>query len=484
MTEQTGAGRFLERQMTAKTHRWTRRGPSTGQAVLWLIVLNVILRGAWLLWMHPPQLYDFAWYFQHAVWMLQGKGYVWNGHYTAYWPIGYPYFLSLLFHLTGPHVVAGLIANVILSLCTVLLVYGIGRIVLAGTAWPAEAGAFAGALGYSLLPSHIEWNAVLGSEELATFLLMLSLWIYLAWASRPTASTTDTATPNEAAPPYAVTLDAIAPNTAVQSAGGRAAATTGRWVLPTIAAGLCLGLSCDVRPIPLLFPVCIVLYERWSMRRSWMQALGRAMTFAIAMLIAVGPVTVRNHIAMHHFILVSTNGGVNLWQGTHANGAYFWSWNPKINPLLASHGNEILQNQIGIHAAVAYILHHPGLTIVNGIKKIFYLYWVDWNVVGVTFANAAPKLPAWVGQFASWFNTVVYWGFMGISLTGIVATLRRAAAHIALPIWYIVYNTAVFFFFPAWDRFRFPLMPLFAILFGCGWVWLFHRRRDASGLHG
>lgn len=80
---------------------------TTGRAILWLILLNVVVRGAWLLWMHPPQLYDFAWYYSHAVSLQTGHGYISSGKYTAYWPIGYPYFLSLLFRLTGSTRIAG-----------------------------------------------------------------------------------------------------------------------------------------------------------------------------------------------------------------------------------------------------------------------------------------------------------------------------------------------------------------------------------------
>lgn len=431
---------------TTHIRNWVHFGPSTKSAIIWLIAVNVIVRGGWLLWMHPPQLYDFAWYFHHSVWMAQGKGYIWNGHYTAYWPIGYPFFLSLLWRLTGPHVLIGLVANAALSLCIVLLVYGLTRSVLAQSRWPARAVAFAAALRYTLLPSHVEWNAVLGSEELATFLLMLAFLVYLAWT-------------------------------------GGSATQFSRWGWPTVVAGILLGLSCDVRPIPLLFPVCIVFYERWSMHRSWRQALLRAGVFAAAMLAAVAPVTLRNFLTMHHFILISTNGGVNLWQGTHSNGAYFWSWNPKVNPLLAAHGNEILKNQIGMHVAIQYILGHPLLTLVNGVKKIFYLYWVDWNVIGVTFGNFVPKLPVVIQHIAAWFNTVVYWCWMVIALTGLTVSVRsrgRISGVAWFPLWYIGYNTAVFLFFPAWDRFRFPLMPLFAVYFGMGWIWLLYRRHSIA----
>lgn len=442
MTERERQGRHRTTHRTAaRWGVWTGRieGWPTWRAVLWLVVVNLVLRGFWLAWMHPPQLYDFEWYFQHAVAMLHGLGYETRGQFTAYWPMGYPYFLSLLFRVTGAHVTAGLVANAMLSIGIVLVVYSTVRVALSRTDWPARTCAFAAAIGYTFLPSQVEWNSVLGSEELATFLLILSLCLYII-------------------------------------ANGRQ-----RWLLLTAAAGFVLGLSCDVRPIPLLFPVVILLFERIHRQRSWLQAAGRAGWFALAMCVAVSPLTVRNALVMHHFIVVSTNGGVNLWQGTHVNGYYFWSWHPWINPLLAAHGNEILQNQIGMHTAIHYMLRHPGLTIVHGFMKIYFLYWVDWNVIGVTFGAYVPKLAGWVGHAAAWFNTVVYWLWMSIAAAGISRFVRRqrrgrqagdAQRMVGLwfLLWYILYNTAVFFFFPAWDRFRYPLMPLFAVFFGIAWV--------------
>ncbi|MCL6446381.1 MAG: hypothetical protein K6T83_23525, partial [Alicyclobacillus sp.] len=91
----------------------------------WILALNILMRGAWLAFVHPPQQYDFLWYYTHAVSLLRGQGYTMYGHYTAYWPIGYPFFLSLLFRVTGPTVMAGLAANVVISLIIVSLVYAL-----------------------------------------------------------------------------------------------------------------------------------------------------------------------------------------------------------------------------------------------------------------------------------------------------------------------------------------------------------------------
>ncbi|WP_234969616.1 glycosyltransferase family 39 protein [Alicyclobacillus vulcanalis] len=383
--------------------------------------------------MHPKQEADFAWYYARATELAHNQGYNWMGHPTAYWPIGWPLFLSLIYRVTGPSVMVGLVVNALLSTGIVCLVYTLARMLFRD--WRA---AFWASAAYTLLPSQIVWNSVLGSEELFTFLLVLFFLLYLRGtrASRAEASL--------------------------------------RWLA---VAGLSLGLACDVRPIPLAFPAFLFLYA-WAFepyeseaRRAalWtraLRALGRAVWVGLFMLAAILPVTIRNRITMHHFVLVSTNGGTNLWQGVHVNGGYWWSYNPYVNPLVKV-SNEVVKNELGEHLAEAYILHHPWKTFLNGWVKIFDLYKDDVNANWYTFhlsTQFQPHLHA-----IDTFTTSVYWLLMALSLFGIGYTWARDHHNrrfFALPLTFIVYYTCFFFFFPAWDRFRYPLMPLFAAFAG------------------
>jgi hypothetical protein len=332
----------------------------------------------------------------------------------------------------GSSVWVGWIANALLSTGIVLLVY---LTTLKLTSHSKIS--FASALGYTMLPSQIEWNSVLGSEELFTFLLVLSLYIYL-WTD------------------------------------GR------RWWASTFISGLVLGLACDVRPIPLLFPAFLLGYEVFVQKRPWLPSVKKIILFCLAVGFGVCPVTIRNWMALHHWVLISTNGGINLWQGTHSDGAYFWSWDRKVNPILAAGSDEILANQIGVHAFIEHALHHPFATIVHGLFKWFFLYWLDSNVVAVTFDVGTQAMMHRLAGFMACFNTAVYWLWMGVCMFGVASGIKRTVRSwrvIALPMTYVMYNTAVFFFFPAWDRFRYPMMPFFAVLFGIGWTCLMVRVR-------
>jgi 4-amino-4-deoxy-L-arabinose transferase-like glycosyltransferase len=400
-----------------------------------LVALNLVIRGLWLYFVHPPQLYDFQWYYTHAVQFFKGEGYVWNGHYTAYWPMGYPFFLATLFRLIGPSVGVGLVANALLSTGIAVLVYA-----LTYTVAESRRIALTAAVGYTVLPSHIEWNAVLGSEELYTFLLMLSLWLFTLHAR-------------------------------------------GKGLRMSAVAGFVLGIACMVRPVALLFPIAVLVYERWVARESWRRTALVTTVFTAALLLGIMPLTLRNWFVMHHFILVSTNGGVDLWQGTKADGVYFWSWDPKVNPLLPYQHDDYLQNKVGMHVALMHIVQHPLSTIAHGFAKWFFLYWLDTNVVSVTFAQLRPAWSAGQLLAVEVGNTLVYYVWMVLAVVGLWAVVRRKVGvqpEWRIPVLYVAYNTAIFFFFPAWDRFRFPIMPCLAVLFGVGCTVMWQRFKSAK----
>ena len=418
------------------------------RAIAILIAVNLVLRFAWISFMHPAQQADFAWYYARAVELAHNEGYNWMGHPTAYWPIGWPLFLSLIYRVTGPSVMVGLAVNVLLSTGIVCLIYVLTRVLFHD--WRSAACA---AMAYTLLPSEIVWNSVLGSEELFTLLLVLFFVLYVRGASDP--------------PRF-------------------------RWLA---FAGAMMGLACDVRPIPLAFPAFLFMYEWWIAKPSGTspfirmgsraaRALVRVLWVTVFMLLAILPVTLRNRIAMGHFVLVSTNGGTNLWQGVHVNGGYWWSYDPYVNPLVQV-TNEVAKNELGEHLAEQYILHHPWKTFLNGWIKIFDLYKNDVNANWYTFRVSVrfhPFLHA-----IDTFTTVAYWVLMVLSLLGIAYTWtkrRDARRWAALLLTFVVYYTCFFFFFPAWDRFRYPLMPLFSIFAGPACLWLWNRYKHAIRPHG
>jgi len=66
--------------------------------------------------------------------------------------------------------------------------------------------------------------------------------------------------------------------------------------------------------------------------------------------------------------------------------------------------------------------------------------------------------------------SIAYGLFMLLAVVGIAWTWRQRRWPMTLILGFIVYYSLVWSVFPAWDRFRYPLMPLFAVFVGIALV--------------
>src|ERR1044071_6772216 len=94
---------------------------------------------------------DATYYVEAARQLAIGHGYLLQGKLTAYWPVGYPAFLSLFFHGAWVGLLSARLAQVVLSVASVALVY-----VLARSTWDDERAARGAALVTALLPDNVD----------------------------------------------------------------------------------------------------------------------------------------------------------------------------------------------------------------------------------------------------------------------------------------------------------------------------------------
>ena len=84
------------------------------------------LRFAMIVGVPVQQHSDELWYYHEAVSLAAGRGYSENGVLTAYWPVGWPGFLSLIFWLVGPSPFIGQLVNWLCSAAIFLLTLRLG----------------------------------------------------------------------------------------------------------------------------------------------------------------------------------------------------------------------------------------------------------------------------------------------------------------------------------------------------------------------
>lgn len=361
---------------------------------------------------HPAPSSDYAWYFRAATRLAEGAGYIGTDNEpTAYWPVGWPFALSALFRLTGPSVTAGLILQVVLSTLTAVLL-----VLLVHRATGHLPAAVASGAVYTLMPSGWAWDSQLGSEQLFTLLTLGLLYLVLRADRWP-------------------------------------------WFL---AAGVVGGLACLVRPVLLAFPAALLLIELLR-RRGWRPALAHAGAFSVAMAVTIAPWTVRNAVVLGSPVPVSTNGGVNLYQGTRTSTGYWWSSNPAVNPLVRT-TDEVERDDLGTRLALKRWWNRPDDFARRVPQRMRALY----------SGNNTPFW--WLYRFDGWSEAkyrnwrtvadIVYALVMAVAAVGAWVAWRVRRDLIWVLGGFVVYYTALWTFFPTWDRFRFPLMPVFAVFAG------------------
>jgi len=408
------------------------------------LLVALLIRLSWVVLVDAQPVSDFRWYYERGIDLAAGRGYsmgpdaYWpdnlppaalsseadypaNGRPTAYWPVGYPAFLGLLFALFGSSLFVAKLANVFLYLGILWLAYTIAKRLLG-----SELTARMTLLVLALYPNHIAYSSLLAGESLFLFLLLL-----------------------------AVALLLIAP-------------TSRLWLF--VASGVIFGLACLVKPQAILIPALIfgaslsTTFKRQCLRRH----VARFVILYLALGLVILPWIIRNYRVFDDFVLISNNGGINLLVGNnpYATGAY--GYHQEMAAMLSHVRGERDRDVAARAMAVDYMVNHPWETLERWPKKLWYLYRKDvegisWNEQGMNLTLGGR------GKGAMLALKAMAQGYYLLLVLAFLATiiLRLSQYHIqphdqplpALGLWMVLYFTLISLLTFGDTRFHFPVLP-------------------------
>lgn len=381
-------------------------------------MVGLALRLAWVLaWPNEQFIGDYLWLNARAHDLAEGHGYVQsNGQPTAFWPIGYPLALSLLYRAFGENDLVGKLANVVFSMGILTGTYLLGRRLFSETT--ARLGLLL--LAFSL--NSIAYNSLLATETIFTMFFVTSL-VFVFSPSRKL--------------------------------------TTG------LLLGLILGLACNVKPVTLgLFPLLFLCLR--AVRRDWKQAAGHTAVALVVAVVLLVPWLVRNHEKFGRWIL-SNEAGLVLLVGANpeATGQYYRA--PiiaEIYPKLQEGGQEEYKwNREAHRLAVQFIREHPLQWFKLGFKKLYHMYKHDVDGVWHTLNGVTPK----VSQF-TWnaWTRIGHFYYAMVLLLAVGYLLQSAVQRQFLNIpnlclLFVCYFSFVCFVFHGLPRYHYPLMPIFCL---------------------
>jgi len=359
-----------------------------------------------------------------------GHGFAFEaGTLTSLRPPLYPALLAAVFWATGPdNLQAVRVAQFLLSLGTVAVVYALGRRTLG-----AKAAQIAAAIVW-LYPSLVMFNFLILTETLYTFLLSGFLLLLVSLIQSPTS--------------------------------GRAVST-----------GIALGLACLTRSVLWPLPLVLCPLTVFTLNGFWLRRLAIAGLLATGFVAVVGPWAVRNTRVQGVVTIVDTMGGMNLrmgnyeytpddrmWDAVSLSGEENWAYDLGLE-FPGRRFTEGEKEKWAQRKALTYMRTHPGTTLRRAVIKFEDFWGLEREFVAairqrlyapppwfsVTAAAAillSYPLVVVFGSAGMWLATARDWRLMVILLLPVIAI---AAAH-----------TIVF----GHSRYHVPLVPIFALFAG------------------
>ncbi|MEP6878990.1 MAG: glycosyltransferase family 39 protein, partial [Nitrosospira sp.] len=273
---------------------------------------------------------DAGWFFSRGVGIANGEGYSEGGYPTAYWPVGYPGFLGILFFFFGEDQFVGQAANLLMAAATFFLQLWLTRRI-----FHSETTARLAVLFLAIYPNNIGYTAFLLTEVYFTFLLLLGTYLYLA------------------------------------RYGWRG----------IFACGVVFGLATLTKPQVIFLPALLILFrllahEGWSNLR---EHVVKGITIYLIMAAVLTPWAMRNSQVFGERVLVSTNGGATLLTGNNpsADGGYVE------NDSLVFQRNFSVPDQVesdrrATKLAIGWIKENPG----RFLELIPLKIWALWSKDG------------------------------------------------------------------------------------------------------
>jgi 4-amino-4-deoxy-L-arabinose transferase-like glycosyltransferase len=231
----------------------------------------------------------------------------------------------------------------------------------------------------------------------------------------------------------------------------------GRSALPLIGAGLLLGAATLVQPsLQFLIPVGILLLVLTA--NSLTNGGWKAFLLLLGAALIITPWSVRNYTIFDSFVLVSTNGGDNLYRANNplATGGYVAKGEIDLSDM-----GEIEQDQMGRRLAVEWIKSNPADFSKLVIEKQIRFMGDDsvgvYNALKVGKASDNPGLYAMLKAIANgWW--ILMWGLLAALAIRINRTGTRLPLFSRAPLWLWLYLFALHSIFESAGKYHVPMV--------------------------
>ena len=306
---------------------------NTHRLLIAVIALAAVLRFGWVLYAQTIPGSDFHQYDLLAQRLANGEGYVDEfGEPSAFYAIGWPFFLSIVYRIFGYSLIAAQLVNALMAVVSIALVFAIARYLL------DDRISLIATLLVAINPTLVLYSSTHGTESLFILQLLLISWLLM----RSVKSST----------------------------------TNG-----LILIGILTGLAVLVRPVAICIPVGAFAADFLINRHDVRNSLKKALIIVGITIVIVSPWIVRNSMVVGSTTL-QTSSGVVLWIGHNPDATGGLMPPPLIEgvgapgarPGAGENITEAEANSVYTSAAIKSVLDNPLRTVTLIPRKMFELW--------------------------------------------------------------------------------------------------------------
>ncbi len=376
-----------------------------------ILAAALLVRVVWAAFVPMQPISDSEMYGLFASNLAHGHGYCYEpGTPTAFWPVGTSFLYSLTYRLLGEGTLGPVILNTLAGCVTVWLTIVVVR------QWFGEQVAVLAGWLVAVWPVQVEFTTVLASENFFTPLVLGGV---LLW--------------------------------------NRAHAARVHAFLLAAAGGVVFAGASLIRPTALLVPIMLA-------GLVWAQGTTRTRTFWLAlgmgsvMAATLSPWVIRNTLVFERPVIISTNGGTNLWMGNNPETTGFYQ-----SPPILVQGELENDKALG-RLAREYIADHPIQFLGRSIYKAIRLH--ERQTIGIAWnPGLAEVLPASGVALLKWGGQLFWLLTLGAAVAGVLVSMVKrgiGAAATAQPLFLWAFFTGVFAVVVIQDRYVIPVIPIIA----------------------
>lgn len=371
---------------------------SVGKWVSVCLLLGILLRV--LIGVSFPSVLvsDPAVYWELAQRLAHGEPYVFHGK-RAFWPPGFPLFLTPPVAVLGAKPWLPLVLNVALFVATALIVFRLTK-KLAG-----DVAARLAVLVLAFWPNLILTSAAPHKELLVMFLVSAAMLSYLT---------------------------------------ARNALANGAIHWPAaIACGFCLGFAALTQPSTMLLGAVLVAWEIASVPSDLLKIAKRAAVIALVAVTTVLPWTVRNYVVYKTLIPINTAGGTAFYSANNPMASGGWIPKEMYRDKSFLSESEVQQNRMGYERGRQWIKENP----VQFLKLVVYKHsrYLCCDSFGAFYLWKHPRATNadTVSGDAATVVSDAFWGFLWLAIVFGALRWKRhqllrpdIAVFVSLPLWY------------------------------------------------